>query len=152
MTDKTALPSIDRDRALALLRQAVEQKGEDYVYPSGDPYSVGTKTCTYERDGEPSCLVGHVLFIAGVPVEVLARLDQYGETEFRTLAYGSTCEDDDGNEEVLQEPVLHEYAALTEEAVEALSAAQDTQDRGRTWGQALLRAINPDAPLPSRWE
>jgi hypothetical protein len=59
MTETTLL---DVEGALALLERAVQEKGEDYVYPLSDKRD---GICRYAVDYEPSCIVGHVLFYLG---------------------------------------------------------------------------------------
>lgn len=127
----TEKPTIDAERALSLMERAVEKMGVDYTYPAGDPDG-SINTCVYVRDGEPSCLVGHALFIAGIDIDALADLDTYSETDVSTLARG--------NEEVGQEPVLPRLAVLSGDAVEVFQTAQMDQDQGRTWGEALSHA------------
>lgn len=49
---------LDVDEAIALLNRAVQEKGEDYVYPE--------TRCVYFMDEEPGCIIGHVLSYKGV--------------------------------------------------------------------------------------
>lgn len=69
--------------------------------------------CVYMRDGEPSCLVGHALYRAG--------------------------------ERVFEEGMCPSLAArtvnVTSSADAVFSAAQDRQDNGATWGEALAAAL-----------
>jgi hypothetical protein len=104
---------LDHHEAIRLLREVVAGR-EDFVYRP----PVFGEGCVYRNeDGQPSCLVGHVLYRWNptvVPVEenVIGDLD---------LA-------DDG---------------VTEDAVQVLAAAQDVQDHGEpedTWGRALAAA------------
>jgi hypothetical protein len=111
---------IDKDRALELLRQVVEGR-EDFVYPS-----LVTVDCVYAHRGKPSCIVGHALVLAGATVKRLAELDGLDDGGIR-------------NVEV-------EWLALTDEAAQAFGEAQDVQDTGFTWGQALNAAV---AAVPS---
>lgn len=98
---------------LRLMEAVVNKMGADYVYPERE---LG---CQYVRDGQPSCIVGHVLVEAGVPV------DEIGKHEGRSawaMAPDVTPWGDKGT------PVI-----------EALDAAQHAQDTGSTWGEALAR-------------
>jgi len=114
---------MDAPEAIRLLREAVEEKGADYVY--------GNDACVYALGNgvqkSPSCLVGHVLHKKGWIVdppdkhvtEVIAWNSAASELGFEHFTYG---------------------------AVEVLVAAQNVQDgnmspnRG-TWGEALDEAI-----------
>ncbi len=108
---------ITKDRALELLREIVAEYGEDWVYASRDD---GT-TCTYTRQGQPSCLIGHVLHRAGVPIEHLATLDR-GDTP----SIGTTTVD--------------WGIEITPDARRVLGVAQHAQDDGSSWGTALAMA------------
>jgi hypothetical protein len=108
---------IDARRAVELLIDVVEQYGEDHVYERV-PNTVDS--CRYEYSGQPSCIVGHVLHRAGVPIDVLKSFD----------------DNDDG----VSANVLYEYLDVTEDAANVLGWAQGLQDSGHTWGRALDRA------------
>ena len=100
---------IDQATALDLLRQVVAEHGADTVYQGATEYYV------YAEYGVPSCLVGHALHHAGVPVSELERL---GDGEIA---------------EVRLPDCLH----LTEQARLVFSAAETAQDSTCTWGEAL---------------
>ncbi len=118
------LIEIDGPKALELLAEAVEAKGEDYVYPRGD-----FDGCSYVRDDQPSCLVGHALFRAGLGVDVLRALDvgDYGDSD---SAIGEVCK---------VSADLFGFA-VTDAAERALRVAQASQDCGVPWGEALEAA------------
>jgi hypothetical protein len=105
--------------SLRLMEKVVNAKGEDYVYADGD---ADTK-CTYSYEGQPSCLVGFVLFLAGATVAELAALDRDGSTSLVMLHYDGVL------------PVR-----LTDDAAAVLQRAQEAQDSGRTWGTSLAWA------------
>jgi hypothetical protein len=70
---------IDKDEALRLLGEVVDERGEDYVYQRPDG-----STCVYaegdDEDGyRASCGVGLVLAKVGVPVDVLILLDKVNQ-------------------------------------------------------------------------
>lgn len=109
---------IDNQRAIILLREVVAEKGADYVDPNSGDNSPGP--CEYTYDDAPGCIVGHVAFKAGVPIERLH--DWLGMI---TDEPWETQEDAD----------LFTYDALT-----LLRAAQVVQDNGGTWGEALASA------------
>lgn len=115
---------IDLGKARELVKQAVEQKGEDFVYnpePAGLGYDGWVGACYYEprpdmfADDDPrataGCLVGEALKLGG---------------ETRYLGF-------EGAVELLVE----EYAdMLSPDAAGYLKVAQIAQDKGSTWGLA----------------
>lgn len=119
---------IDGPRALELLQAAVDEKGADYVYPTGE-----YETCSYARDDSPSCLVGHAVHCAGVTIDALHCMDV------------DTIEDDEGNQldassEIQNIPTERYGFRLMPGAVRAFQEAQQKQDSGIPWGEALLYA------------
>ena len=112
----TRAPSqcIDVGRALDLLAEAVQARGEYFVYP---PVWIRSARSPYASDGELRCLVGQALFLAGVADEDLAALGDVGVRDLYTR--GAL-------------PV-----GLTLGALAVFDAAQRTQDRGYAWGDAL---------------
>lgn len=114
---------IDARRALELLIDIVDQYGEDTVYEKV-PLNVGGTIiysqgvgCRYQVNGQPSCLVGHVLARAGVSTEALEDMDASGLS------------------------IINSYAAVGDtDARAVLQAAQSAQDTGATWGEALKNA------------
>jgi hypothetical protein len=104
---------LTEELALKHMRKAVAEYGSDYVYQS-----YNGSTCLYVFGDKPSCLVGQVLVRAGVPVEAF--------TPFaNSNRIGAVVED---------LPV-----DISSPLVAALAVAQDVQDNGRTWGEALWR-------------
>jgi len=100
-------------------------------------------SCTYLRDGRPSCLVGRVLVEKfNVPLEPLRKLDQAGKTGdlFSGVVVGS-----DG--------FLSEMKAIgvtfTEAASRYLRSAQARQDGGGTWFDSKVRADRVIAEYPA---
>lgn len=112
---------ITKKDAVRLLRAVVYAKGPGYV----DPHSVGG-ACKYVREEQPSCIAGHVLHAAGVPVETLIDLDSRAVS---TIGSGSTAW------------LAERDIVLTPGAVAALRAAQREQDHSFTWGEALTAAV-----------
>lgn len=109
------------DKTVELLNETVQEFGEDYVYSRNDE-----GRCVYVQDGQPSCLVGHVLVKAGVPLERLEAADSN---------FGGTGAD------VLIRQINREGAVKVDgKARTALAEAQYTQDHGNTWGLAVRRA------------
>lgn len=108
------------------LKALVEEYGEEFVYQRNTDPDAGP-ACAYVRGGEPSCLVGKFLANVGVPLERLERADYFGGDSARELL-ASLCD-----EGALQyEP----------RAGWMLSAAQNVQDSGCTWGEALKMAAS----------
>jgi hypothetical protein len=107
-------------RALELLCDVVDGN-EDFVYHE-DP-RVGR--CMYVLDGQPSCLVGHVLARAGWTVEQVAGLDPYlDDYIYKGGVSASELFD-----------AFPEY--FTKDAGRVLAAAQGAQDLQNSWGDAL---------------
>jgi hypothetical protein len=123
---------IDREKALALLAAEVRTEGPQFVYKrdervdeNGDMQGIN---CRYVEDGNPSCLVGRVLFRAGVPIEAIHNLD----TQWN------------GMSESIGDAKFPDDVNLTLDAREVLQAAQTSQDAGQTWGEALRSALSVD--------
>ncbi len=105
------------DRTLGLLREVIEEFGADHVAPRIPDGVVGGSGCQYVYEGKPSCLVGQVLYRAGVSLAEL------------TAVEGSA-------------PQLEEFTRWAGPAARRLLAyAQEEQDAGRAWGVALAHAI-----------
>jgi hypothetical protein len=106
------------DRTVELLHEVIAEKGENFVYREpGD-----SDACLYAHGDEPGCLVGQVLFRAGVPMEDIAALDKAASTDVASLAA--------------------EFERwMPRSAVDLLSDAQNQQDGGATWGYALEFAL-----------
>lgn len=113
------------ERALELLREVVAEYGEDHVYadPTGVQADAGSSAfCKYvDEDNErPSCLVGHVLFRAGVTISQLLDMDN--------------------SEDPAIGDVETDAFTMSPAARAVLRAAQRAQDCGSTWGAALAAA------------
>lgn len=134
MTAETIL--IDTDRALALLHEVVDPN-PGFIYQPGKNPDSGASACLYVRDGEPSCLVGHVLARAGVAVEDLARMDE-GTPDSGTEDEPAGDGDSESAFEVLWENgALPDYLEVTPDAADILMHVQSRQDQGTPWGDAL---------------
>lgn len=120
---------ITYDAVLGAMRAAVTEKGEDYLYRG--PLSDKPTVCVYatEVDGElkPSCIVGHVLYRLGVPLESLFPYDAHDVF----MLVGVLALD------------------ITRDALIALIRAQEVQDgavdsyytaENHSWGNALRAA------------
>lgn len=111
----------------AAIEAAVQERGPEFIYPKGE-YGWRTLigrpagpshdvTCLYVRTDadEPACIIGAALHQLGYP-----------------LAYLRRFEGDDGRD-VLRMAIEN----VDERLVSAARAAQDHQDNGFTWGEAL---------------
>jgi len=110
-----------------LLHRAVEEKGAGYVYPRSTDFET---RCLYVENGAPSCIVGHVLVEAGLPVEVVAMLDT-----FNGNGWGGGV----GAGRLAELPFKRYNISLP--AASVLAIAQAEQDAGATWGEAVARAL-----------
>jgi hypothetical protein len=112
------------------LRDVVAEYGEEYIYvPPKDGL------CRYlDKDPagiKPACLVGHVLVRLGALVSELAC--QEGRSA-DALDYGRMG------------------LSLSSEAINVLYMAQEVQDEGRPWGDALREALRVAEAIRARRE
>jgi hypothetical protein len=117
-------PLIDISHALDLLAEAVAHRGEYFTFP---PVWLRDDRHLYANLGGPRCLVGHALSLAGVGDDDLATLGDLGVRELYS----------DGKMPV----------RLTLGALAVFDAAQRSQDRGYSWGDALDYASDVAARL-----
>jgi hypothetical protein len=106
----------------------IVEANPDLIYTQTEEFK-NYGTCKYERFGEPSCLVGQVLARLGVPVEVLAELDEQSD--------GSI------NGEDVPTVLFNAGFEVSNDAYRYMAEAQAVQDRTsrpNTWGEALARA------------
>lgn len=108
------METITARRALELLIDVVDTYGPETVYERGS-----VDRCRYEYGGAPSCLVGHVLYRAGVTVDLLRLLDHQGCPAVA---------------------LAKEIEYVDPEAALVLDVVQCCQDNGATWGEALGKA------------
>lgn len=143
------IPVIDGKTALAMLAEAIERNGSECVYrnpneydsgPTGCVYIHGTRIVTEGRDEygdpveveistdnmEPGCIIGNALVGRGVPMEKFVELNVNSDTPIGHLIRA-----------------FQEYGVIgsvTLSAIEVLTIAQETQDRGKSWGHAYIQA------------
>lgn len=113
-------------QALAAMRAAVADRGEDYVYPESEKDSHGA--CQYlTTDGKGLCIVGETLLRLGVSSEEIQQaLDG---TPYTPGSYG------------LMSWLYRNKVAFEDERTSVLFAtSQARQDFGETWGIALREA------------
>ena len=107
--------------------QKIAAKNPDYVYPKRPEEF---PACAYQRNGEPSCIVGKALFKLGVDVDTLEGFDSGGESGINEIL----CELDG---ELFD---LSDTTGLTEVVL-----VQSKQDQEVPWGEAVREAAD-DAP------
>lgn len=107
---------IDGARAFHLLGEAMLERGADYIYPLAE-----MGACVYTDDSQPSCMVGLALYRAGVTVPELEAMDIEGIGGIDLVT-------------------LPERVYLTPTARKVMNAAQQCQDTGETWLDALYAA------------
>lgn len=119
MTERTPFTL---DQVLDAAREAVNEKGSEYIYPGAG------SACFYATYNEkPSCIVGHVIF----------KLDPEA---FATIA---TAEREGGESKAATDLEYSDWLPdnfWTADAATAMQYAQVAQDEGATWGDALAAA------------
>lgn len=128
------MPEIrDVPHALELLEQAVSTRGADYVYRQHVAFDeFGAVDCRYEHDDQPDCVIGVVLHLAGYDIVTLGRLDSYAHGKPLSARY-----------------LYRHLYELGAEACYVLGVAQEAQDNGYSWGEALSAARAAAANTPS---
>ncbi len=140
---ETSKPVIDATAAYALLMDVTSGR-LDYRYevrpvagwetaPEDDKSYY--ERCDYVRNGAPSCIVGHALYHAGVPTELLMILDGDPDRVGGISAFNIS---DDRRERHLGD--IEFPVSITDGAAHVFSAAQQAQDEGISWGEALREA------------
>lgn len=119
---------LDADGAIRSLREVVFEKGPDYVYRRVEAYGFQGACVNFTEDGEPSCIVGHVFGLLGLTGEKAL------EVGVASTAIASvSCE--------LLNRSDFEWT-FTDGAIRILAVAQDYQDTGSSWGEALEACEN----------
>lgn len=122
---------LSKDNVIELLERAVEEKGADYVDPNAPNY-----VCEYaDEEGNPLCIVGHVLSYLGEPLKPTEQEDFNGGLHMTLW----------GSEQDAREVILNPSAFGVDDydvVGAVLGTAQRVQDRAGTWGEALEAAKN----------
>lgn len=140
--------NLDIKTALAMLAEAIERKGSEYVYrntngecgPSGCVYVLGTDVITDGHDEwgnpteaelstdhmEPGCIIGNALVGRGVPMDM-----------FVELRINSATSADEAIKALGEAGLIGTY---NQDAIDVLCAAQESQDSKNSWGAAYLQA------------
>jgi len=87
----------------------------EYLYPRTEAGG-----CSYLRNGQPSCIVGHALWNLGL-IDAQWKGDDLGISDISHI-------------------INHEGWELTIGEIDWLSKVQDNQDNGWPWGQSVARA------------
>lgn len=103
----------DDQRFIQAMRDVVDERGPDFVYP--DEWQRDEAGCRYVYDGRPACVIGAALARMGVPLDVLS---------FR-----------EGMD--ARHVIRHIGLAFSDRVVAAADEAQAFQDAGAPWGQVL---------------
>lgn len=125
------------EETLAALKEAVAERGENYVYEA-DPLS-NSGACSYSTvAGAPSCIVGEVL--ARLTPDIFKSIhdyEWYGEEDglfnLREQSIDSKMKIDTGRTEI----------PFKDDAIGLLYRAQAMQDSGLSWGFAVIQAQVP---------
>ena len=104
--------------------QKVGEGRPEFVYEQDS--SPGGRSCSYARDGQPSCIVGHALVRLGLSVGDLELFDELGDSGISEVveASGHIFDEDDP------------------EATRKATVAQNQQDHGKPWGEATQGALD----------
>jgi hypothetical protein len=114
---------LDFDRAVQLAREVIAEYGERHIYVRVAD-AEGDATCVYVDEGSCSCLVGHILHRAGVPLASLESHNNRGVGDDLFLTDVGVTADD--------------------RTADFLERLQDSQDSGNAWGSALAWALHED--------
>lgn len=142
------IPAITKADALAMLAEAIEAKGSEYVYsnlndhcaPLGCVYVHGTEKAFMGHDEygdplyeevttdsmEPGCMIGTALVGRGIPMSKFVDLEVNADTPVYDLLRIFVAQGLIGPVSVGAEDVLR--------------AAQTAQDKGSSWGAAYIEA------------
>lgn len=102
----------------AALSKALEANGDDYVYPQAEG------ACVYSLEGEPSCIVGHVLHT--LDPEMFKKVEEF-ERDY----------DQNGGDTSFGAMVAKLGLPFETEQRRALQNVQVQQDMGHTWGYSV---------------
>ena len=112
------MKNISYEELFDAIKKRVDER-PDFVYPAGD--------CKYQKDGEPSCLIGCALFDLGVPISNLSRLDQHNNNTGKAAEFINNFDIPDFRFE--------------QRALALAGRVQSNQDSRYSWREALRDAI-----------
>ncbi len=116
----------DLETVKAWAQNEIAKEGEDFIYKKSERSvyengALGSADCYYYEDGVPSCLVGRMLDVAG-------------------LITAEKIENTSANEDGVIKLIRARGFSFTEDAKYFMSALQQNQDGGATWGRAYRLA------------
>ena len=144
------MTEITRENFLAAMRQAVEMRGEDYVYPSKEeaPSLRGDAgECLYSKDGQPQCIIGMALYLIN-PALMPTNVDK------DELALNWAGDDHHyPNLDMDANAVLRRRGVTDRDLLDAAVIAQSHQDEGHRWGKALevFETVLRSTPAARSW-
>lgn len=106
-------------KLIKIIRDLAAEK-PDFVYERPGNYHDG-KGCVYVHDGQPSCIVGHAMWRAGL-ID-----DSFENMNYNHHGFGGH---------------IPGMKTLTGREVQWLEEVQGNQDCGETWSDAVLNADN----------
>lgn len=122
--------TITIENATNVVKQLIEERGEDYRYRKAGDATV----CKYAQHGEPSCVVGHV--IAKLNPELFAEVAEAEKKDgFSVYSFGDEYDN-------YPKPDW-DYATG-----DFLQHLQVGQDRGNTWAVSLEYALRGEEAPP----
>lgn len=108
------------EETLRALNETVREKGYKHTYQRRGVVGY----CYNVWQGQPDCIVGHVLIRLGVPIE-------WFDVDSR---------ENDGVGDVCKALYLQDLFEFEEDAKDLLGYTQAAQDNGTPWGEAVTRA------------
>lgn len=136
------MTKLTTEEVLKALDEAVAERGADYVYERAEHGD----QCQYSLDGQPSCIVGHVL--AKLDPEKFQQVVEYEQTTGSSFPFYAFDRGDGRNlygdliasEEFEPGEPTYPTLEVDEKAAEILRIAQREQDGARPWGEAVEKA------------
>lgn len=117
------MTTLTKNAVTETLKSLLAEKGEDYIYPGAG------RNCTYsEGDGAPSCIVGHV--VAALDPEAFKQIVEVERYEGESWSAAQMFSEGFGEAGAT---VATDSAVLAT----ALQLAQEVQDSGASWGDAV---------------
>lgn len=111
-------PQAQMEAIFATMVKIIDEVGPGYVYEKSPGPGM---SCTYVRDGEPSCLFGRVFHALGVPVETLAASEGSGAADLAARIG---------------------FAEFHNGVADVMDSVQSMQDAGVPWGIAYLKGVD----------
>lgn len=134
-------------RAAAL--KVYEEVDEEFSYADVDPHWDKGGLCFYvlhkEGVNKPGCIVGRILAEAGVPVDVMERVDNMGSSSFLAELHEQGWWGHSPLAVLRGEDMSVTPSPAHERVERALAKAQSSQDNEMPWRQALRESGLVDA-------